>query len=374
MIALVFLFLIGITGALASTDDIEGGLEANLSASGENVTALQISSDTDFSDVEQSQDNETPDESLQVEEDLSAGLDKGENQTAGIEKVLLCAWSQDLTDDLEDGDPEHLTAGSQFLPTCDSESTKTVNFWAVLKNTIYTRNVEEVFARLSYDDENNMDVSLNPVDPVNVSSEVFEEAFDAGLLQFEDEFADEAIIRALDDSSAALWFGEGELGSGQIAGIYNVTIMTFMGDDPEFAGPAVNFTYIPVVCGEFDFSGIDYGDLTVDELSWVTGDEDFSTDNLPTVRNTGNVPLQLVIQQDSMGLGKSEDENWNVQYGARLGSEEETCIYYPDEPVTIPGVLEPCSEKALSLSILVSGGYTGTECAGKLNIKCSAVE
>ena len=120
------------------------------------------------------------------------------------------------------------------------------------------------------------------------------------------------------------------------------------------------FWYIPTAAIEIDFSVVDYGDVV--ECVWQTstgGDTDMNTPSLPTVKNIGNTPVTLSVEQDHMGFGMT-DGNWNVEFQARMNVDGAyTGPYWPDMETPIPGVLGMCTQDKLDFQIHVIKGIPG---------------
>ena len=119
------------------------------------------------------------------------------------------------------------------------------------------------------------------------------------------------------------------------------------------------FDYLPVTAFEIDFDTVNYGNVNINSPKKIAGNTIFSMgDGRPTVRNIGNTDLQVVINQDNMGLDKSVN-GWNVEWGARMGHEIGYKYYKPFETVTLPNALPRCEADELDFSIEVFKGKTG---------------
>lgn len=114
-----------------------------------------------------------------------------------------------------------------------------------------------------------------------------------------------------------------------------------------------HFDYLPLTGFEVDFSSVDYGNVKLNTHKIISGDLTFGTANLPTIRNLGNVRLQINITQDDMGLGTTNGLP-NVQYDARLGSNAaEWRNYNPFTQTPIQDLLDESETEELDFSILV---------------------
>ncbi len=112
------------------------------------------------------------------------------------------------------------------------------------------------------------------------------------------------------------------------------------------------FDYLPLTAFETDFSSVDYGSVKLNTHKRISGDKTFDTgDGLPTVRNTGNTRLYMGVEQDDMGLGTT-DGQWNVQYDARVGSNENHWRYYqPDEHQWLEDIVDLSEEEEMDFSV-----------------------
>ncbi len=90
--------------------------------------------------------------------------------------------------------------------------------------------------------------------------------------------------------------------------------------------------YLELTAFEVDFLAIDYNNVKLNTHKIVNGD--LTWDAIPglnpaTVRNIGNTRLAMKVMQDDMGLGKTDD-NWNVRYDGRVGSDATFRNYFPN--------------------------------------------
>jgi hypothetical protein len=77
-----------------------------------------------------------------------------------------------------------------------------------------------------------------------------------------------------------------------------------------------------VMMYEIDFgTGVAYGTVTIDEKKTVTGDEDMETPEHPTIKNLGNVVMDVTISAKDLGTGTDIIENKYI--GAAVGAEDE---------------------------------------------------
>ena len=271
--------------------------------------------------------------------------------------AVLCVWEQLLpVDGRLDDDPG--LPGSQFLPPCAYGAVKTVQVCAVVAGDGATP--DRVVADVASPDG-------SPFSHVNLTrlgtdTDALEGASMAELVTYAHDMGLNEAVRALERGGAAVYMGELDLPFSQAPGDYNVSVQTLR-DEDEPVGQSLTgvFTYLPTASFEIDFATVDYGTIKPEEYAWVKGDADPGTAERPTVRNTGNVPIRIVIVQDNMGL------DLPVTYMARLGDSDESVAFEAMEEVTLPGVLPVNETRSISLALWVPFGSEGAS-AGRLQI------
>ena len=115
------------------------------------------------------------------------------------------------------------------------------------------------------------------------------------------------------------------------AGDYTVDVFAFDESNNQSVVFTNDFTYIETMGFQIDFDTVNYGDVKISEHKRVYGNKCYlpSSSDTPTVRNTGNVRLNMKVAQDDMGLGKQTGSSyWNVKYDARVGDLETDWRYY----------------------------------------------
>ena len=307
----------------------------------------------------------------------------------GTPPVVKCKWEQqplDLEPLMEDGDPLHLTPGFQILPPLHTSTTKVICYFAVVTDEEDMGNVSQVFADVYhpiYSPEpygpnvtggiQNLpyfkyEIPFCYFDTGDYAEAIVQQAYDAGLITFNSDYDIDDVLYELDKGTASLWFGYAEIDYEQPAGRYDVYVYGIDTDDG-FSEPLWNqFEYMPVCGIEVDFTAIDFGSANLGVEKMIPGDTKW--DILPpginhaTVRNVGNVWAHVKVMFDDMGLGQDVYDNWNVQYDARMGSNN---AYYvgnimPYEWVTLPNALGLSMKDELDFSIKVikgTGEYNG---------------
>ncbi len=302
----------------------------------------------------------TPEPGIVVNESVSTDPPT-ENETAAAppsRAAVLCIWEQlDTTGGALDDDP--VEPGSQFLPPCAYGATKTVQIRAVVAgNSMATYPI--VADVTSPDGSPFCRVNLTRQ---NSTVDALEAASVAGLVTYAHDTSLNEAVRALEGADAVIYVGEVDLSYNQAPGDYQVSVQVL----PEEADlvdrpPGSIFTYLPTASFEIDFAAVDYGVVERDTDAWVRGDAEFGTAQSPTMRNTGNVPIRVIVRQDDMGLDVP------AVYTAKLGSDGIPVAFGPTEAVTIPGVVAVDETVPLSFALRVSSGE-GTP-SGRLWVSC----
>ncbi|WOF15928.1 hypothetical protein F1737_04055 [Methanoplanus sp. FWC-SCC4] len=317
----------------------------------------------------------------------------------GDPPVIMCKWEQDESGYLEEGDISHIWPGSQFLPNTVFEGTTTIKYYAVLFDEQDGGNVKIVSAYVYHPDLYGMEegdwepfkyqVRLSKVGHGPDEIAMVEDAVMAGLVEFGYTNDGSEVVWNGDDKTsvklllekgtADLWEGEAIIHYCQPAGEYEV-VMKAMDQNDVAANDLVNvFDYLPVDMAEFDFASVDYGSTTVCTNKWATGNTIFlDEDGYPTVRNVGNIPLNVVIvRQDDMGFGYDNEGNWDVTFDARLGNDgvgqvityDPVKITDPGQNAVLPNILWMCHSEELDFSIhILKGWYTDDPHIGTMTL------
>jgi hypothetical protein len=305
--------------------------------------------------------------------------------------IIKCKWEQDTTVDLEEGDPLHETAGAQFLPSLQYQVPTPVEYWVIVTDPEGVGTVSQVTVDVyhpstappPYTGTFKYQVILTKVDKPTVGIPAYEAARDAGLVTYQTGYTDAEVTSELDKCTADVYMGEAELTYHQPAGLYDVYADACDTGNAWASTVGTDlynqFEYLAGSGMEIDFEGVNYGAVEVCTNKWIAGDTVFdepadsgvAPDEGPaTVRNLGNVEIQLMVAQDDMGLGYSgvpppTPATWNVEYDIRLGSNvANEVVYWPyklsgdPDPDPIPMVLLPnkltlCQTEELDFSIHV---------------------
>ena len=290
--------------------------------------------------------------------------------------LIMCAWAQDGTALLEDGDPDHLTSGGQFLPPCVYGGVKMIEYWMVVALDPAAAEEPAVSAQLTLPNGTpGQKFMLNESPETGVSAVMA--ASDAQLLAYGNyadgvAFSFEDVENRLEASGASIWHGVIELEYYGEAGGYALAAGVTDGNETVSTAPVTTVTYLPAACCEYDFSVVDYGSVVLNTFARIPGDADFGTADRPTVRNTGNLPLRVTIQQDAMGFVQDESGEWPIEYGARLGLNGSEVRYMPFEIAVMPDLLPVRTSQELTFSVRVTTG--SGQNAGSLMLGCEAID
>ncbi|MFC1947286.1 hypothetical protein ACFLXY_05115, partial [Chloroflexota bacterium] len=313
--------------------------------------------------------------------DIGGGTSVNVTNTGNLPDVKV-KWEQQpatIEPSLEDGDPSHQVPGFQILPPVQACTTKTICYYAVVTDEEDMGNVAQVFADvyhpmyspMPYGDEvmggiQNLPYFKYEVPYTDLGSgqpaiDIVNAANAAGLLTFNPSYDLADVLYELEKGTANLWYGCAEIDYEQPAGLYDVYVYAIDSNDG-FSVPLWNqFEYMPVCGIEVDFSGIDFGSTNLGVEKMIPGDtiwNDPTTINEATVRNVGNVWTSVVVEFDDMGFGQQIDGTWNVQFDARMGSDNAYYVgnIYPYVPTTLPNALGLSMKDELDFSIKVIKG------------------
>jgi len=318
--------------------------------------------------------------------------------------IIMCKWEQDTTASLEDGDPEHKTEGSQFLPPLVYEGEKMVQYWAVVTDPEGVETIEKVdvtvyhpagppeYGSVKYQ------LALHKVDREAVGMPAYADAKGVGLITYGGSYSGAEIMDELGEGTAEVYMVQEVLSYCQPAGEYLVHVDAC--DTNNVCGGSANtnldnsFTYVAVPAFEVDFNYVNYGDVEVCQAKWISGDAIFNEPMAPapvpnpaTIRNIGNTDIMITVQQGDMGFGYSGDvgteyqgsvppdglSNWNVVFDARIGSDSSNGMYYdPFVTVMLPNTLPLCHTYQFDFSIHIVESVEGQR-TGTMNLGCVEV-
>jgi hypothetical protein len=133
-----------------------------------------------------------------------------------------------------------------------------------------------------------------------------------------------------------------------------------------FSEDTCTFVYESLDAMEIDFDNVNYGAIEVGVEKWVAGDIVFGTSDRPTIKNQGNVDIQIMVLGDDLTGVNSPSQTidasaLSVEF---MGQHE----YDISSWVTLDGVLTPCTPDQISFDINAPTGTTSNEYVGSLSI------
>jgi hypothetical protein len=294
----------------------------------------------------------------------------------GSPPIVKCKWEYP-----DDGDPDHITPGTQFMPPVAYGVDKPIEFYAVVTDPDGQLTVDRVYAdvfhplsRPAIIPEFKYQLEMAREATVAGGLEEFDEAVEQGLITFASGYTAAEVRHELEQGLAWVWEGNQVMSYHQPWGDYRVQVKAYdRNNNPSLI--LINFfRYVAVTACEYDFTSVSYGPVEVCTDKWVGGDTTFGTAGFPTVRNIGNTWLNVQVKQDDMGLGDTSGV-WNVQFDARLGAMGVGTDVFFDPAwrkeatppagswTTLPDILQLCNTQKLDFSIHVMkadpGSYTG---------------
>lgn len=331
--------------------------------------------------------------------DVGVGTSVNVSTGGGDIPVVKCKWEQQpvaVCANLEDGDPSHLTPGFQLLPPLVKSAKKMIEYYAVVTDVEDGGAVSQAFADVYHPNGSpepygpskiggvqglpyfKYEVPFGDLQPAMTKADAIakvQAAYNAGLITFNTEYDLAEVVYELDKGTAHLWKGQAEIDYEQPAGVYKVLV--FAVDTNNNLSPVLynEFTYV-AVCGiEIDFASISWGSVNLGVEKMIPGDTIWGNGptNNATVRNIGNTWTSVTVKYDDMGFGKDVNNAWNVNFDARMGSDD---TYYegaimPYEVRTLRNALALSTLDELDLSIKIIKGF-GTH-SGTLTLGCVIV-
>jgi len=272
----------------------------------------------------------------------------------------------------DDGDPSHVTAGTQVLPVPDGD--KEVCIYVVVRdpngaadiNRIWMTVVNSLGAEIANGD------TLNPGE---ISELTYAEACIATQAAVNQNLMISARKTAIDDhiyaSEWRMWKFCFDMGNCYMSGIYTVTANA--NDNAGGTGTIVNdFDYISIKELAIDFDTINYGVIVPGVKQIVSGDTNFGTADAPTVRNRANDPFKLQISAiDMQGtnannkiLATNLDAHvYGLDVSGGTAFDEELNLAYAPGVLFSP-IIDTCTVEKIDFSLLqdliCQDTYTGT--------------
>ena len=266
----------------------------------------------------------------------------------GVPPVVKAMWAHDAGDSSavasESGDPSHLTLGVQIAPNIGFQATKQITFAAIVTDENGVDNITHVYADVYELDNTTLkfEVELTRHGTDDFMKSLFDQAAAAGptgantpngtivgMTSINTNAVDPSynvpitkadIDTELDQQLAAKYWGTWQFDNCQLAGRYRVVINAFnvQAKVGSFEGW---MDWCALTAADFDFSSVDYGNVTLGVHKQIGGDRVFGG-ALRTIENVGNTYLKMTVKQDDMGLGSTMINGvstWNVHYDFRLG-------------------------------------------------------
>jgi hypothetical protein len=119
------------------------------------------------------------------------------------------------------------------------------------------------------------------------------------------------------DRDTAIYNGSFEMEYYDAAGTYNATVtaVNYRGlSDTETA----EFEYLELAALDFDSSVIDFGTTSIGITKYVMGDSEMSTQGIPTIKNVGNVKIDILVNATDLS---SENDRISVEHtGYQIGT------------------------------------------------------
>jgi hypothetical protein len=296
----------------------------------------------------------------------------GGGTTGAPKPVVKCKWEWVETG--THGDDDINAKGLQIDPI--TAGTKTIHFYAI----VHGSSIAAVYADIFHPDGTfKYQISLTKMDKI-AGIAAFDATIDNPTIvkynigYIKDDivyYIDRAEVREelLDPPDAYVYHGTADISYCQPAGKYRVDVVGVSTYNDWGTPLNNNFWYVPTIAIQTDFSEINYGAIAFDDWTPKGGDTDMGTPTKPTVRNTGNFPVELYVNQSDMGFGMSSGV-WKVKFKANLGYPDTfgSVEYFPETETRIPGVLSLCTRDKMDFWIKGSKGMPGDPFSGTMKL------
>jgi len=193
-----------------------------------------------------------------------------------------------------------------------------------------------------------------------------------------DTYDFDAICADLEKQTAFVYCCDQSLAYDDLSGVYQAAVITQNGKG-NFSNLLVsNVDYLPVTAVDVDFSSINYGSVAANVLQEASyyANDDMQNLGAAYVRNVGNTRLKVSIEQNDMGLGKT-DGRYNIWYYARYATiNNEWTSYPPNDPAILPGVVDLSANQPIEFAVTVTR-YPDTlkkDYSGSLTVTATATE
>ena len=297
----------------------------------------------------------------------------GTGSTSWDLPVIKCKW--EVTDDDTQEDDDMVCYDTQVAPKVGGQ--KWIHYYAIIlagSADIHNPNVGSVYAYVFHPDcSYKYKVPMTVLDK-NEGQRVWDQVASNNptVVKFGemepgiDYDFDEVSAEIYEYLNAKVYYGKAQIDYCQPGGCYKVGVRAF--DGVAWSEQLWNnFWYIPTAAIAIDFDTVDYGSaVTVGANRWTEGNKVWD-DGIYTIRNYGNVPVDLSVVQDDMGFSTDSSGAWNVEFDARLGAEGRTYVYDPYEEQFF-GTLPLCTQEKIDFSIHIKEAYPGEIYFGEMCI------
>ncbi|HOX29554.1 MAG TPA: hypothetical protein P5080_01060 [Candidatus Paceibacterota bacterium] len=179
----------------------------------------------------------------------------------------------------------------------------------------------------------------------------------------------DAVCAELEKQTAAVYCCGQSLAYDDISGIYRASVIA-QNSAGIFSNLLLsNVEYLPITAVQADFNSVNYGTVAanLDKTAQYYGKDGKQTLGAAYIRNLGNTRVRVSIEQNDMGLGKT-DGRYNIRYHARYAVGNNPWTYYwPNESAALPGEIDLSTSEAVELGVTVfkypdalTSEYSGT--------------
>lgn len=277
--------------------------------------------------------------------------------------------------------------GLQVLPILGS--TVKVGYFAVVTDEEGISTIDHVYADVWHPDgEFKYQIELFPLTKIEGQDE-FGHVTDCHdtLVEYNENYFntmgiydipgfDSDVVHELSQDLALVYYGEALISYCQPGGYYTVGVKAHDNFNVWSEYLYNQFWYIPTTAINIDFTKVNYGSAVISRWQWASGDQDMNTNAFPTIQNWGNTPVDLYVWQDDMDfsttINQAGEEEYNVEFDARLGADGQITEYDPFENQDAThkgnffGQLELCTLEKADFSIHVKKADSGNTYNGNM--------
>ncbi|RZN36096.1 MAG: hypothetical protein EF813_07750 [Methanosarcinales archaeon] len=272
----------------------------------------------------------------------------------------------------DDGDPTHVTDGTQVLPVPDGD--KEVCVYVVARDPNGAADINRIW--ITVNNPNGVEVANgDTLNAGEITELTHAEACTATQAAVTQNLMISARKTVIDDHVAAsewrMWKFCFNMGNCYMSGDYNVT--AYANDGSGGTGTIVNtFEYISIKELAIDFDTINYGTIVPGVKQIISGDTNFGTADAPTVRNRANDPFKLQISAADMQGTNANNRILATNLDAHVYGKDAPSGSAIDEELNLdytPGILfspiiDTCKTEKIDFSLLqgtiCQDTYTGT--------------